>query len=173
MFSVKWTCEDVARRLGEYLDGEAAPSARAQLEAHLQGCPQCRGAADALRQVGDALREAEADAALRPSEADAFWPAVRARIREAEATAERHSLAGLAGAVARMLRPAVLVPALAAFAGIILGVNLLRTEHLILPAEAAEVESLEGGPSSTVMLLHEGRGKPPIIWIFQDGAGPN
>ena len=168
-----WTCEEVDRQLGAFVDGELRDGARAQVEAHLQGCPRCREAADALRQLGAAAREGEADVPLTLSEADAFWPAVRARIRQAEATAERHSLAGLARAVARILRPAVLVPAVAAFAGIILGVSLLRTEPLIAPAQAAEVESLEGGPSSSVMLLHEGRGKPPIIWIFQDGAGPN
>ena len=173
MNEMKWTCDEVTGQLEAFLDGEVRPGVRARLEAHLKGCPQCREAADAFRQVGAAVREGEADVALTLSEADAFWPAVRARIREAEATAERRSLAGLGRAVVRILRPAVLVPALEAFAGIILGVSLLRTEHLIAPAEAAEVESLEGGPSSTVMLLHEGRGKPPIIWIFQDGAGPN
>ena len=168
-----WTCEEVDRQLGAFVDGELRDGARAQVEAHLGGCERCREAADALRQVGAAVREGKADVALTLSEADAFWPAVRARVREAEAAAERRSLAGLARAVARILRPAVLVPAVAVFAGIILGVSLLRTGPLILPAEAAEVESLEGGPSSTVMLLHEGRGKPPIIWIFQDGAGAN
>jgi anti-sigma factor RsiW len=173
MFSGKWTCEDVARRLEEYLDGEAAPSARAHLEAHLRECDRCRDSAEALRCLGAAVREAAGDPCLTPAEAAAFWPAVRARIREAEAEAERRSLAGVARAAARWVRPAVLLPALAVLVGIVLGVGVLRTELWTDTAEGAQVESLEGGSTSTVMLLHEGKGRPPIIWIFEDGAGAN
>jgi hypothetical protein len=98
---------------------------------------------------------------------------VRARILEAEAEAERRSLAGVARAAARWVRPAVLLPALAVLVGIVLGVGVLRTELWTDTAEGAQVESLEGGSTSTVMLLHEGKGRPPIIWIFEDGAGAN
>ena len=170
---MKWNCDVVNRQLEAFLDGEVRPGARVRLEAHLQGCTRCRGAAEPLRGLAAALREAEGDATLTPEEATAFWPAVRARIREAEAAAGRHSLAGMARALARLFRAPVLVPTLAAFLGIALGVGILRTEHLITPAEAAEVESLEGGPASTVMLMQEGGGKPPVIWIFADGAGAN
>lgn len=171
---MKWTCDDVTRQLEPYVDGELAPAAREHVQAHLGGCERCRGAATALREFGVAVRAAEAYATLTPEEAAAFWPAVRGRIREVEALGERHSLAGIARAIAaRLLRAPVLVPALAAFLGLILGVGLLRTEYLVDEVEAAEVESLEGGPASTVMLIQEGRGKPPVIWIFEDGAGAN
>jgi anti-sigma factor RsiW len=173
VFSGKWTCEDVAWRLEEYLDGEAAPSARAHLEAHLRECDRCRESAGALRELGAAVREAAGAPSLTPAETAAFWPAVRARLREAEAEAERRSLARAARAVARWVRPAVLLPALAVLVGIVLGVNVLRNDVGTETAEAAQVESLEGGASSTVMLLHEGKGRPPIIWIFEDGAGAN
>jgi anti-sigma factor (TIGR02949 family) len=166
-------CEDVVRRLEEYLDGEAAPSARAQFEAHLEGCPRCRQAADALRDLGAAVREAAGEPSLTPAETAAFWPAVRARLREAEAEAERRGLAGAARAVAWWLRPALLLPALAVLVGVVLGVSVLRTELWPETAEAVQVVSLEGGPSSTVMLMSEGEGKPPVIWIFEDGAGAN
>lgn len=169
--AVKWTCEEANRQLETFVDGELRDGARAQVEAHLDGCERCRRDAQALRELREALREAEADATLTPGEAAAFEPAVRARIREAEAAAERHSLGGLARAFARALRGPILVPALAAFLGLVLGLGILRNGHLTDSAEAAEVESLEGGPTSTVMLIQEGRGKPPVIWIFEDGAG--
>ncbi len=170
---MKWTCDEVTRQLEAFLDGEVGAAARVHLEAHLQACERCRRAAEALRKVGAAVREAEADVALTPGEAAAFWPAVRARIRGAEASAERRGLAGVAQALAQILRAPLLVPALAVFLGVVLGVGILRTNHLVAPAEAAEVESLEGGPASTVMLLHGGQGQAPIIWIFEDGAGAN
>lgn len=173
MFSGTQMCEDVARRLEEYLDGEAPPSARARIEAHLEGCQRCRQAADTLRDLRAAVREAAGQPSLTPAEAAAFWPAVRARLREAEAEAERRSLAGAARAVALWLRPAVLLPALAVLVGVILGVSVLHNELWPETAEAVQVVSLEGGASSTVMLMHEGRGKPPVIWIFEDGAGAN
>ena len=170
---MKWTCDEVTRRLEAFLDGEAGAAAGWRLEAHLRECERCREAADALRDLGAAVREAAGESPLTPAEAAAFWPAVRARIREAQAEAQRRGLAGAARAMARMLRAPVLVPALAIFLGVVLGVGILRTERLIAPAEAAEVESLEGGPASTVMLLQKGGGKAPIIWIFEDGAGAN
>lgn len=169
---MKRMCDEIARQLGAYVDGELREDARAQVEAHLGACAPCRGAAEALREMGAALRESAGEA-LTLAEAAAFEPAVRARIREAEAAAERHSLAGIARAVARYLHGPVLVPALAVLLGIILGVGILRNGSVRDAAEAAEVESVEGGPRSTVMLIQEGGGKPPVIWIFEDGAGAN
>lgn len=170
---MKWNCDVVNRQLKAFVDGELGAAARAQVEAHLGACERCRGAAAALRELGGAMREAEPDAALAPGEAAAFEPAVRARIRAAEAAAERHSLAGMARALVRALRGPILAPALAVFLAIILGVGILRTGERKDLAEAAEVESVEAGPASTVMLMQEGRGKPPVIWIFEDGAGAN
>ncbi|MCB9562922.1 MAG: zf-HC2 domain-containing protein [Kofleriaceae bacterium] len=34
-------CRDVLARLSDYLDGDLADDARAQLEAHVRGCPDC------------------------------------------------------------------------------------------------------------------------------------
>jgi anti-sigma factor RsiW len=159
------------RQLEAFVDGELRDGARAQMEAHLDACERCRRDAQALRELGTALREREADARLTPEEAAAFEPAVRARIREVEAAAERHSPASLARALARALRGPILIPALAAFLGLVLGLGILRNGGVEEAAEAAEVERLEAGPTSTVMVIQEGRGKPPVIWIFEDGAG--
>ena len=170
---MKWTCEEMNRQLETFVDGELRDGARALVEAHLDACERCRRDAEALRELGATLREIEADARLTPGEAAAFEPAVRARIREAEATAARHSLASLARAFGRALRGPILIPALAAFLGLVLGLGILRNGSVQEAAEAAEVERLEVGPTSTVMVIQECRGKPPVIWIFEDGAGAN
>jgi anti-sigma factor RsiW len=162
----------VSHQVEAYLDGELHEAARAHVAEHLEACERCRGAAEGLRELGAALRESAGEA-LTAAEAATFESAVRARIREAEVVAERHSLASLARAVARYIRGPILVPALAVLLGIILGVGILRNGAVRDAAEAAEVETLEVGPTSTVMVIQEGRGKPPVIWIFEDGAGAN
>jgi anti-sigma factor RsiW len=62
-------------RLSEYLDGELAAAERAALEAHLDGCPDCRITLGELRRVvgrAQALEDA-------PPERD-LWPAIARRI---------------------------------------------------------------------------------------------
>jgi anti-sigma factor RsiW len=45
-------------RLSAYLDGELGPADRAQVEAHLAGCPDCAGRMVDLRRQGDVLARA-------------------------------------------------------------------------------------------------------------------
>jgi anti-sigma factor RsiW len=52
--------EEARALAGAYLDGEADPLARAELEAHLAGCPACRQAVETERGFSAALR-AEAE----------------------------------------------------------------------------------------------------------------
>jgi anti-sigma factor RsiW len=52
--------EEARALAGAYLDGEADPLARAELESHLAGCPSCRQAIDAARGFSAAIR-AEAE----------------------------------------------------------------------------------------------------------------
>lgn len=51
-------CETLARYLDLYLDGELALEERAEIEAHLRGCPQCRESASAEIRFRSGLRQA-------------------------------------------------------------------------------------------------------------------
>jgi anti-sigma factor RsiW len=62
-------------RLSEYLDGELAEDARAQLEVHLAGCPACREALEGLRGV-----VARAQALEDRPPAAQLWSAIAERI---------------------------------------------------------------------------------------------
>ena len=48
-------CRRFQHRLYEYLDGTLSPGAQAAAEKHLSGCPACRQALGAERQVGKSL----------------------------------------------------------------------------------------------------------------------
>ena len=65
-------------RLSEYLDGELSAEDRAQLETHLEGCPECRQTLEELQQV------AQRAAALEDSPpAESLWPGIAVRLEEA------------------------------------------------------------------------------------------
>jgi anti-sigma factor RsiW len=49
-------CRPVRERMSEYLDGELPPRERVAIEAHLEGCAECRAEAEALRQAEDGLK---------------------------------------------------------------------------------------------------------------------
>jgi hypothetical protein len=66
-------------RLSEYLDDQLVPAERAELEVHVAGCADCRTTLAELRRVLDVAR-ALPDSAP-PTD---LWPAIRARIAEAE-----------------------------------------------------------------------------------------
>lgn len=70
-------CREARSRIDEDLDGELAPSERAELEAHLRACARCRREAEGLRAL---LAEAAALPARVPPERD-LWPEIRAEIR--------------------------------------------------------------------------------------------
>jgi len=67
-------CPDVVRALSEKLEGDLDPSACAEMEKHVEGCPACARTCDALK---DALR------ACRSSSTPALTPEIRARVRSA------------------------------------------------------------------------------------------
>lgn len=81
--------DEVRALAGAYLDGEADPLARSELEAHLAGCADCRQAVDAARGLSAALRaeaeyfEAPDGLAARLAAAAAPAPPRRARPRQA------------------------------------------------------------------------------------------
>src|SRR5918995_1673144 len=69
-------------RLSEYIDGELTPGERAQLEAHLPACRECRETLDELRAV--VTRAANLPA--RPPAAD-LWPGIAPRLSGGRADA--------------------------------------------------------------------------------------
>jgi RNA polymerase sigma-70 factor (ECF subfamily) len=67
-------CRDVLDVFSRHLEGELAPTACASMEAHLRGCPRCRGACASLR---------EALALCRRTPSPAVPAAVERRVRRA------------------------------------------------------------------------------------------
>jgi anti-sigma factor RsiW len=50
-------CEAFEPRLGTLADGELGEDAAREVKAHLLACPECAGRLDAIRSLGDAIRE--------------------------------------------------------------------------------------------------------------------
>lgn len=88
-------CQEVARQLSAYLDGELGDHATSALRGHLRTCDQCRGLADAEAKLVESLRQLPA---LDPPAA--LWQAVRTQLAEQEIADAR------AGWVARLGRKA-------------------------------------------------------------------
>lgn len=72
-------CEQTRAQMLELLDGELAPSTRAELDAHVKGCPECRAELAALESTRAMARHALA--------ADVPPPRARAAILQAAAAA--------------------------------------------------------------------------------------
>jgi Putative zinc-finger len=72
-------------RLSEYLDDELAPGQRAELEAHLASCQECRSTVAALQVVRDRAASLGARPAAAPGRD--LWPGIAARIATAAPTA--------------------------------------------------------------------------------------
>lgn len=88
-------CQEVARQLSAYLDGELGDHATSALRGHLRTCDQCRNLADAEAKLVESLRQLPA---LDPPAA--LWQAVRTQLAEQEIADAR------AGWVARLGRKA-------------------------------------------------------------------
>jgi anti-sigma factor (TIGR02949 family) len=65
-------CEELLASLSEYIDGEASSDMCAQIERHLEACPDCRILVDTLRKTVYLYQTLEEDPSM-PSE-------VRARL---------------------------------------------------------------------------------------------
>jgi anti-sigma factor RsiW len=107
-------CRRVEELLSDHHEGVLAPDVRAEVEAHLAGCADCRALAMALGEVVDALRrfpalEPSADLADRVATAALVRPRVPARV------------------VRPMLVPSWLQAAAAGFALVAAGAFLLVT----------------------------------------------
>jgi anti-sigma factor RsiW len=54
-------CTEIQAKLSDYLDRDLPPSSCAELEVHLEQCPHCRAATEALRQTVALCRQFRAD----------------------------------------------------------------------------------------------------------------
>lgn len=166
-------CPTALKRLGAYVDGELQEARRQQVEAHVGSCQRCAAELERLRALGEHLRSSLAVPMPR-RDADLFWEKVERKIQEAKVprwwTLDRirgmlRSHPGLAwGSVAVM--GAVIV---------LFSVDLLlrpspRRPAQLVPADLSLrtiVESVEGGPNSSVVLLSTPDRQLKIIWVLE------
>lgn len=73
-------CKEICELLTAYLDGEVTPQEKAYIEAHLPGCPECRGELEALSATQDNLRGVLKSMAEEVSPSTEAWEKVRARL---------------------------------------------------------------------------------------------
>lgn len=57
-------CPELINELSDYLDGDAAPEICAEIERHLQECPDCKVMVDTLEKTISLYREREGDTEL-------------------------------------------------------------------------------------------------------------
>jgi predicted anti-sigma-YlaC factor YlaD len=57
-------CPELINELSDYLDGVAAPEICAEIERHLQECPDCKVMVDTLEKTISLYREREGDTEL-------------------------------------------------------------------------------------------------------------
>jgi len=77
------SCRRVNRLLSTYIDDACSPRQRAQVEEHLNNCPECAALLRELRQTIELV-----SALPRDRTSDDFMAALRPRLRELEQTAE-------------------------------------------------------------------------------------
>lgn len=63
-----FACDEVALRLGDWLDGELAPVTRLQVRLHLVLCARCRAMERSLRRTVRLLRDLHGSGSLRVDE---------------------------------------------------------------------------------------------------------
>ncbi len=127
-------CEQVFEQLSALLDGELNAEERAQLQAHLDGCPRCRALLEELRQTDAAMADLR-----QPPPAD-FAQGVLDRIGQNAARTKQKKRFRLAGTCA----------AAAAVLGLVIGVglrNLLREQ----PSGAPSVKAGEFAEADSAM----------------------
>jgi anti-sigma factor RsiW len=166
-------CSTVVARLGAYIDGELAESRRQSLEAHIGSCQSCSAELDQLRTLRDHLRQS-LTVSLAGQDVQRFWDNVERKIQEAKA---RRWLS-----LDRVRELFWFYPKLKWASAAVLGTTvLLFTADLLLrpaippptplgPTDARPktvVESVEGGPNSSVVLFSTPDQQLKIIWVLE------
>lgn len=171
-------CDRVERWLGAYRDGALGRGRARRVEAHLLGCGRCRAALESFQKIGETLR-AHPPPALSARQVESLLAGVRQRILARGVTA-RHRGWKTLGAPP-MLRDAfvvhprmswgtaaVLVALLVWFVGGDAGRRLVGPGAPPMPIAPIVVESLEGGPQTSVMLFTPPHSNLKVIWIFEE-----
>jgi anti-sigma factor RsiW len=164
------TCPLLSEQLDQYVDGELAPDARRDVEAHLAACAACRDTRSAIERLGDLLRRQLTDPAAATASAGVFR-AIEARLDEAAPTAHVPDPAAVAprGRVRGWRRPGPLIAAAAILAAVAVSLPLASRWLATAPSAAATVASVEGGEASSVVLLAGDTGQAPVIFVTDTG----
>ena len=166
-------CATVLARLGAYLDGELREARRQRLEAHVASCQPCSAELQRLQTLQEQLRRSLA-VSLPDRDADLFWHNVERKIRESKVfrwwTLDRvkelfRSHPGLVWGSAAVLGTTVLL-----FTADLVIRPSLPPPTPLAPTHAPPrtvVESVEGGPNSSVFLLSTPDQQLKIIWVLE------
>ena len=166
-------CSTVVPRLGAYVDGQLHDSRQKQLEAHLGDCQRCTAELQRLLTLRDHIRGSLA-VSLPGEDAARFWGNVERKIQEAKAP----PLWGMD----RFRELFWFYPKLWWASAAVLGTTvLLFTADMVLrpsmppptslaPKDAQPrtvIESVEGGPNSSVVLFSTPDQQLKIIWVLE------
>jgi hypothetical protein len=77
-------CKEICELLTAYLDGEVTPEEKANIDAHLAGCPQCRAEMEGLSETRDNLRSALTSMAEEAAPSPQAWEKIRNRLETKE-----------------------------------------------------------------------------------------
>lgn len=166
-------CARILARIGAYVDGELEEGRRERMEAHILSCQSCSAELQRLRTLQEQLRRSLA-VSLPGQDADLFWQNVERKIQEAKVPRW-----WMPGQIRELFRshPRLLWGS----AGILGTTVLLFTADMVLrpslqpPAPLAPtdapprtvVESVEGGPNSSVILFSTPDQQLKIIWVLE------
>jgi anti-sigma factor RsiW len=166
-------CDAVGARLGAYVDGQLHEGWRMRVEAHVASCETCSAGLQRLRTLGDGVRRSLV-VSLPPEDAARFWNNVERKIHEGKPVRWP--------GVDRLRELFWFHPKVWWASAAVLGTTiLLFTADLVLrpsipppaplaPAEApikTAVESVEGGPNSSVVLFSTPDQQLKIIWVLE------
>ena len=166
-------CARVLARLGAYVDGELEEGRRDLMNVHVLSCQSCSAELQRLQTLQEQLRRSLA-VSLPGQDSDMFWQNVERKIKEAKAPRW--------WTLDRVKELFWFYPKLKWASAAVLGTTvLLFTADLVLrpaippPAPLGPtgtspktvVESVEGGPNSSVILFSTPDQQLKIIWVME------
>ena len=166
-------CPTVLARLGAYVDGELLQARRQRVEAHVGSCQSCSAELDRLQRLRDQLHR-NLTVSLSANDADRFWDNVERKIREAKAprwwTLDRVKELFWFYPKLKWASAAVLGTTVLLFTADLVLRPAIPPPTLLGPTDAGPktvVESVEGGPNSSVILFSTPDQQLKIIWVME------